>query len=128
MADIRRFESEFLDYVGRDHKQIFDTIVSTGSLGKDVVTELKAAIDSFKEQFVASDGTPVVDVQKDKPSEGFTEGHETVTAYTHREPDPGSDPASLSASKPQRNATTAATTDNETGAEAVRHNDTDETS
>src|SRR3954453_16054136 len=125
VADIRRFESEFLDYVGRDHKQIFDTIVSTGSLGEDVVTELKAAIDSFKEQFVASDGTPVVDVQKDKPSEGFTEGHETVTAYTHREPDPGSDPASLSASKPQRNATTAATTDNETGAEAVRDSDTD---
>ena len=27
VADIRRFESEFLDYVGRDHKQIFDTIV-----------------------------------------------------------------------------------------------------
>src|SRR4051812_39275228 len=128
VPDIRRFENEFLDYVGRDHKHIFDTIVSTGALGDDVVTELKAAIDSFKEQFVASDGTPVVDVQKDKPSEGFTEGHETVTAYTHREPDPGSDPASLSASKPQRNATTAATTDKETGTEAVRHNDTDETS
>ena len=45
---------------------------------------------------MASDGTPVVDVQKEKPSEGFTEGHETVTAYTHREPDPGSDPTSLS--------------------------------
>src|SRR3954452_20307741 len=100
VADIRRFESEFLDYVGRDHKQIFDTIVSTGSLGEDVVTELKAAIDAFKQQFVASDGTPVVDVQQEKPSEGFTEGHETGTAYTHREPDPGSDPASLSASKP----------------------------
>ena len=27
VPDIRRFESEFLDYVGRDHKQIFDTIV-----------------------------------------------------------------------------------------------------
>ena len=95
VADIRRFESEFLDYVGRDHKQIFDAIVSTGALGDDVVTELKAAIDAFKQQFVASDGTPVVDVQKEKPSEGFTEGHETVTAYKHRE-DPGSDPTSLS--------------------------------
>ena len=38
-------------------------------------------------------------MQKEKPSEGFTEGHETVTAYTHRE-DPGSDPTSLSTSKP----------------------------
>ena len=38
VPDIRRFESEFLDYVGRDHKQIFDTIVSTGALGEDVVT------------------------------------------------------------------------------------------
>ncbi len=102
VADIRRFESEFLDYVGRDHKQIFDAIVSTGALGDDVRTELKAAIDAFKQQFVASDGTPVVDVQKEKPSEGFTEGHETVTAYTHREPDPGSDPTSLSTSKPHR--------------------------
>ena len=36
VADIRRFESEFLDYVGRDHKQIFDAIVSTGALGDDV--------------------------------------------------------------------------------------------
>src|SRR4051794_13148973 len=101
VSDVNRFESEFLDYVGRDHKQIFDTIVSTGSLGEDVVTELKAAIDAFKQQFVASDGTPVVDVQQEKPSEGFTEGHETVTAYTHREPDPGSDPTSLSAGNPE---------------------------
>ena len=94
VPDIRRFENEFLDYVGRDHKTIFDTIAATGALGDDVVTELEAAIASFKQQFVASDGSPVVDFQKAEPSKDFTEGQETVKGYK-KEPDPGSHPESL---------------------------------
>jgi F-type H+-transporting ATPase subunit alpha len=35
VADIRRFEREFLDFVGRSHGAIYDAIVGTGKLGDD---------------------------------------------------------------------------------------------
>ena len=37
VADIRRFEREFLDYVGREHKGIYDAILQTGKLEQDTV-------------------------------------------------------------------------------------------
>ena len=40
VPDVRRFETELLDYVGRGHETIFDTIAGTGALEDDVVTEL----------------------------------------------------------------------------------------
>jgi F-type H+-transporting ATPase subunit alpha len=104
VPDIRRFENEFLDFVGRDHKTIFDTVAATGTLGEDVVTELEAAIASFKQQFVASDGSPVVDFQKTEPSKDFTEGQETVKGYK-LEPDPGSHPESLAHEHPKHDET-----------------------
>ncbi|HTY73034.1 MAG TPA: F0F1 ATP synthase subunit alpha [Actinomycetes bacterium] len=94
VADIRRFETEFLDYIGREHAGIFAAISSTGALSSDTVELLTGAIRSFKEQFVASDGKPVVDWVKEHPSEDFEEGQETVKRY-QRPPDPGASPAQL---------------------------------
>ena len=42
VADIRRFESEFLDYVGREHQGIYDAILQTGKLEDDTIEALEA--------------------------------------------------------------------------------------
>ena len=56
VPDIRRFEAEFLDYVGRPHKGILDAIASTKDLGDDLVAQLDAAVAAFKLEFAASSG------------------------------------------------------------------------
>ncbi|MCK9899654.1 F0F1 ATP synthase subunit alpha [Parafrankia colletiae] len=60
VADIRRFEAEFLDFVGRVHSGVYDTIVNTGKLGDDTIGSLESAIAEFKQQFTLSDGTQLV--------------------------------------------------------------------
>ena len=50
VGDIRRFEREFLDYVGHDHAGIYDAILQTGKLEDDTVEALKRAIDQFKQR------------------------------------------------------------------------------
>ena len=54
VADIRRFESEFLDFIARERKQIFDVISSTRELSDDTVASLEEAITVFKSQFKSS--------------------------------------------------------------------------
>ena len=48
VGDIGRFETEFLDYIGRDRAGIFDAIRETGELSEDTVTSLKDAISEFR--------------------------------------------------------------------------------
>ena len=54
VADIRRFESEFLDFISRERKQIFDVISTTRELTDDTVASLEEAITTFKTQFKSS--------------------------------------------------------------------------
>src|SRR5262249_3580922 len=56
IEDIRRFEDEFLDDIGRDHPGIFDAIRETGDLSDDTVTALKDAIIDFRRGFETSAG------------------------------------------------------------------------
>ncbi|GGL36236.1 F0F1 ATP synthase subunit alpha [Planomonospora parontospora] len=60
VEDIRRFETEFLDYLGRDHKGVFDAIRETKELSDDTVTALKDAITQFKKGFETSAGELLV--------------------------------------------------------------------
>ena len=55
VADIRRFESEFLEYVAREHSSIMDVISNTRELTDDTVAALDAAVTSFKTQFKSSE-------------------------------------------------------------------------
>ncbi|MEV0618061.1 F0F1 ATP synthase subunit alpha [Nonomuraea sp. NPDC050404] len=64
IEDIRRFESEFLDYIQSSNKGIFDTIRETRELVDDTVTALKDAITEFKKGFTTSSGELLV---KDEP-------------------------------------------------------------
>jgi F-type H+-transporting ATPase subunit alpha len=56
VADIRKFEREFLDYVRREHKNVLTTIVETGKLEDGTRESLKEAIEAFKAEFTTSDG------------------------------------------------------------------------
>ncbi|TKK90130.1 F0F1 ATP synthase subunit alpha [Herbidospora galbida] len=64
LEDIRRFESEFLDYVGSTQKGVFDGIRESGELTDDTVTVLKDSITEFKKGFTTSSGDLLV---KDEP-------------------------------------------------------------
>jgi F-type H+-transporting ATPase subunit alpha len=55
VADIRRFESEFLDYVAREHSSINDVIANTRELSDDTIAALEDAITKFKAQFKSSE-------------------------------------------------------------------------
>jgi F-type H+-transporting ATPase subunit alpha len=56
VSEVRRFESEFLDYVARGHNGIFDEIRTSKQLGDDAVAGLEKAVEAFYGQFTTSDG------------------------------------------------------------------------
>jgi F-type H+-transporting ATPase subunit alpha len=56
VADIRKFEREFLDYLRREHKNVLTTIVETQKLEDGTVDSLKEAIAAFKSEFTTSEG------------------------------------------------------------------------
>jgi F-type H+-transporting ATPase subunit alpha len=68
VADIRRFESEFIDFLGRERKEIMTTISETKVLEDETVAKLQAAIDDFKKIFKSSVAA-VVENEED-PLEG----------------------------------------------------------
>jgi F-type H+-transporting ATPase subunit alpha len=56
VADIGRFESEFLDELGRSNDGIYAAIRETGELSDDTVVALKDAIDKFRHGFEVTGG------------------------------------------------------------------------
>jgi F-type H+/Na+-transporting ATPase subunit alpha len=81
IEDIRRFESEFLDYVSRDHGDLLDSITSSGQITDDDTAALEDAVDTFKQQFVTASGQPLV---KDEPVAAMGEGEEDLTKIRRR--------------------------------------------
>jgi F-type H+-transporting ATPase subunit alpha len=82
VPDIRRFEREFLEFVGREHRGIYDAILQTGKLEDDTVEQLKQAIGAFKTQFQTSSGEALV--VNEAPAEAMDAdevGQETVKRY-----------------------------------------------
>lgn len=76
VADIRRFESELLDYIARERKAIFDVIAETKLLEDDTVASIIEAIATFKTRFVPTVAAAV----KDAPVEALTgEDSEQIT-------------------------------------------------
>jgi F-type H+-transporting ATPase subunit alpha len=76
VPDIRRFESEFLDFIARERKQIFDVISATRELTDDTVKALEEAITTFKTQFKSS----VAPAVNEKKADALTgEDNEQIT-------------------------------------------------
>jgi F-type H+-transporting ATPase subunit alpha len=59
VADVRRFESAFLDHVRRNHDGIFGEIRDTGKLSDELADRIAAVVKDFKQEFTASDGSSV---------------------------------------------------------------------
>jgi F-type H+/Na+-transporting ATPase subunit alpha len=51
VEDVRRFERDFLDYVGRSHEGIYSAIVASGKLEDTTVDSLKDALKQFEKEF-----------------------------------------------------------------------------
>ena len=78
VQDIRRFESEFLEYIGRSHKGIFDVIAETKELTDDTVAKLTAAVNAFKNEFKSSVAKPVNEAEAEAQG---SDGSEQITRY-----------------------------------------------
>jgi F-type H+-transporting ATPase subunit alpha len=66
VEDVRRFDTEFVEFIKRDHAALADAIRGTQDLSDDTVSGLDSAMDAFKRRFVTSEGHPLV---KDVPVE-----------------------------------------------------------
>ncbi|CAN2180376.1 AtpA F0F1-type ATP synthase, alpha subunit [Candidatus Nanopelagicaceae bacterium] len=78
VADIRRFESELLDFIGRERKDIFTVISETKQLEDDTIAKMKSAVADFKKQFKPS----AAGVVNDAPAEALdSEGAEAITKF-----------------------------------------------
>ncbi len=64
VEDVRRFDSEFLEFVRREHPALPDAIRVTGDLSDDTVSGLETAMTAFKRTFTTSEGHILV---KDVP-------------------------------------------------------------
>jgi len=78
VADIRRFERDLHDYIQHNAKQIFDTIVETGTLPDDTVEELKKAVAEVKQEFCTSEQIAAAEEETDAMSAEDV-GQHTVT-------------------------------------------------
>jgi F-type H+-transporting ATPase subunit alpha len=78
VGDVRRFETEFLQYLRHSHKSTMETIAAN-TWNDDVVSALDGAIAHFKEMFLARDGgIQVHEAEAEALAEGV-EGREKVT-------------------------------------------------
>jgi len=78
VADIRRFEAEFLEFLARDRKAVIDVIESTKELTDDTVAALTEAIATFTDRFVSSEAKAL----EEKAAEALTgENTEQITRF-----------------------------------------------
>ncbi|TDD20180.1 F0F1 ATP synthase subunit alpha [Nonomuraea diastatica] len=82
--DVRRFETEFLDFLQSSHKGILDTIRETNELTDDTMTALKDAIAEFKKGFTTSTGELLVKDEPVAPLEAEEVGQEKIKKVVRR--------------------------------------------
>ncbi|NYT92809.1 F0F1 ATP synthase subunit alpha [Salinispora sp. H7-4] len=79
VGEIRRFESEFLQYLRHKHEGILAQIAG-GTWGDDVIASLDAAITDFKKLFLGKEDERRINEPAAEPLAG-TEDRETVTRF-----------------------------------------------
>src|ERR1700756_3880100 len=90
VEDIRRFESEFLDYLRRDQAGLLGAIRETKRLSDDDITALQDAIDRFRRGFEVTGGKLLVSDDESVETLGEGEhGQETVAKYSAQPPADG---------------------------------------
>lgn len=79
VGEIRRFESEFLQYLRHKHEGVLGQIAA-GTWGDDVIASLDAAISDFKKLFLGKEDERRINEPAAEPLAG-EEGRETVTRF-----------------------------------------------
>jgi len=69
VGDIRRFESEFLQYLRHSHGGVLQAIADN-DWNDDIVASLDEALGHFKQMFLAGDAPPVTDEEAEAMGEG----------------------------------------------------------
>jgi F-type H+-transporting ATPase subunit alpha len=54
VSDVRRFETEFLDFVGHKAPGLFDTLAAAKGFDEEFATQLDGLVEEFKKQFQSS--------------------------------------------------------------------------
>jgi F-type H+/Na+-transporting ATPase subunit alpha len=82
IEDIRRFETEFLDYLQRSHSGILTAIRETGDLADDTTVALQDAMDQFRSGFEKTGGELLVSEEPAEPLDEAAVEQETVPKYS----------------------------------------------
>jgi F-type H+/Na+-transporting ATPase subunit alpha len=90
VEDVRRFESEFLDELERNHNGIYAAIRETGALNDDTVVALKDAITEFRAGFEVTGGQLLVQEEPQAPIDSRDVEQEKIPRYTEPAPKPES--------------------------------------
>jgi F-type H+/Na+-transporting ATPase subunit alpha len=86
VADIHRFEADFLDHLGRDKPEIYAGILETGKLEDDTIEALKKAIGEFKKAFDSSEKTSEVNEAEAEAARKEDESRESVKVRKPKPP------------------------------------------
>jgi F-type H+-transporting ATPase subunit alpha len=79
VPDVRRFETEFLDFVGRTHAGVYDEIRTSKQLGDDATSSLEKAVEEFYGQFTTSEGESLrINEPEAEAMDASERGQETV--------------------------------------------------
>ena len=90
VEDIRRFESEFLDYLRREQSGVLTAIRETNVLSNDDATSLQDAMNRFRRSFEVAGGQLLVSDEEQVSALGEGEhGQETVPRYAQAAPADG---------------------------------------
>jgi F-type H+/Na+-transporting ATPase subunit alpha len=65
ISDVLRYESEFLEYLRREHDEILKSIRESKELSDESVEAIESAVDSFNDQFETSEGKSIKAGQED---------------------------------------------------------------
>jgi F-type H+/Na+-transporting ATPase subunit alpha len=85
VEDVRRFETDFLDFLKRSHAGILSSIRETKDLPEDTSTALKDAIEEFRKSFETSTGE-LLSGEDEQAEPLETEGQETITRRLEPQP------------------------------------------
>jgi F-type H+-transporting ATPase subunit alpha len=78
VEDVRRFNAEFLAHARRKHADIFADIRDSGDFSDESAKALVDAVEEFKKDFAATDGTSVVTGADAEAMDADKVGQETV--------------------------------------------------
>ncbi|MEY9935107.1 F-type H+-transporting ATPase subunit alpha [Catenulispora sp. GP43] len=81
VADVRRFEKEFISFLKTDHAGVLATVRETGQFSDDTVSAFKDAVAQFKRGFELGDGTLLTDQDKAEAMDADNVGQATITKH-----------------------------------------------